>query len=288
MEKICSLQNFISFFAIFAVIFVDNLGVVKFSLKKIAFLCAFAVHAQLSTGVDISCISAFLYRKGIFMLSERLEMILRNVKGDSIADIGTDHAFVPIALAQTGKRVIATDANSGPLLSAKKNVEKYSLDISLRLGNGLAPLSFGEVGEIIIAGMGGELIKTIISNDLEKARHSRLILQPMNSQAELRQFLTENGFKITAEDLAKEDRKIYNLIVAEAGKTRVAASGTDLHLPPILYSHPLFPMLLAKKEREFTKQFNGLSKSGDADPGELARLEKLLCDIEKLKKEVIK
>ena len=222
------------------------------------------------------------------MLTPRLEMILRNAEGSVIADIGTDHAYISIALAEEGKRVIATDANIGPLRSAKKNVEKKGLDISLRLGNGLLPISDREAEEIIIAGMGGELIKTIISNDLEKAKHSRLILQPMNSQAELRQFLTENGFKITAEDLAKEDRKIYNLIVAEAGKPQKAAFETDLHLPPVLYSHPLFPMLLAKKEREFTKQYTGLSKSEAADFEELKRLKKLLDDIDKLKKEVIK
>ena len=222
------------------------------------------------------------------MLTPRLEMILRNVKADCVADIGTDHAFIPIALAQMGKRIIATDANVGPLNSARKNVEKYGLDVTLRLGNGLAPLSIGEAEEIIMAGMGGELIKTIISDDFEKARTSRLILQPMNSQAELRRFLSESGFTVIAEDLAKEDRKIYNLIVAVSGKPQSVSRETDLHLPPALYSHPLFPMLLAKKEREFTKQYSGLSKSETTEKGELSRLESLLGDIEKLKREVIK
>ena len=222
------------------------------------------------------------------MLTPRLEMILRNVKTDNIADIGTDHAFIPIALAQEGKRVIATDANIGPLKSAEKNVKKYGLEISLRLGNGLEPLAKGESDEIIMAGMGGELIKTIISDDFEKARASRLILQPMNSQAELRRFLSESGFEIIAEDLAKEDRKIYNLIVAVSGKPQTASREIDLHLPPVLYAHPLFPMLLAKKEREFTKQYSGLSKSETTEKGELLQLESLLGDIEKLKREVIK
>ena len=221
------------------------------------------------------------------MLTPRLEMILQNITADKIADIGTDHGFIPIELAKRGKTVIATDANEGPLDSARKNIEKNGLEISLRLGNGLAPLSANEAEEIIIAGMGGELIKKIISNDMEKARSSRLILQPMSLQADLRRFLTENGFEIIREDLAREDRKIYNLIIAAAGKTHTVPCETDLHLPPALYSHPLFPMLLEKKEREFTKQFNGLSKSGSADFCELARLKKLLNDIDKIKKEVI-
>ena len=221
------------------------------------------------------------------MLTPRLEMILQNIKTDKIADIGTDHGFIPIELAKRGKTVIATDANAGPLDSARKNIEKNGLEISLRPGNGLAPLSEGEAEEIIIAGMGGELIKKIISNDLEKARSSRLILQPMSLQAELRRFLTENGFEIVSEDLAKEDRKIYNLIIAKAGKAQTVSCETDLHLPPVLYPHPLFPMLLAKKEREFTKQFKGLSKSETADPNSLARLKRLLDDIDRIKKEVI-
>ena len=221
--------------------------------------------------------------KGIFMLTPRLEMILKNIKSQTVADIGTDHAFIPIALSRKGKTVIATDANIGPLLSAKKNAERERVDIPLRLGNGLEPLSDSEAEEIIIAGMGGELIKTIISDDTEKAHHSRLLLQPMNSQAELRAFLLENGFKITAEDLACEGRKIYNLIIAEAGRGEVPYREIDLHLPPVLYKHPLFPMLLAKKEREFSKQLGGLQKSKTASPGELDRLKELLFYIQKIK-----
>ncbi|MCR4718569.1 MAG: class I SAM-dependent methyltransferase [Firmicutes bacterium] len=217
------------------------------------------------------------------MISPRLDMILQNVKGSSVADIGTDHAFIPIALAKRGVRVIATDANSGPLLSAKRNIEKRGLNITLLQGFGLDVLTAGDTEEIILAGMGGDLIKTIITNGMEKALASRLILQPMNSQAELRQFLIENGFEIASEDLAKEERKVYNLIVAKAGKTELPDNEIDLHLPPILYNHPLFPMLIEKKEREFKKQFIGLSNSKNANSTELKRLENLLSCINKLK-----
>ena len=95
------------------------------SQAKSPFYAAFANFIKLSTGVDISCINAFLYMKGIFMLTPRLEMILKNIKSQTVADIGTDHAFIPIALSQKGKTVIATDANIGPLLSAKKNADRY-------------------------------------------------------------------------------------------------------------------------------------------------------------------
>jgi len=221
------------------------------------------------------------------MITPRLDMILRNVKTSSVADIGTDHAFIPIALSELGIRVIATDANSGPLLSAKRNIEKRGLNITLLQGYGLDVLKAGDTEEIIIAGMGGDLIISIISSGIEKALSSRLILQPMNSQAELRRFLIENGFEIESEDLAKEGRKVYNLIVAKSGNMKLPDSETDLHLPPILYSHPLFPMLTEKKEREFKKQFIGLSKAKNSSHKELKRLENLLSDIEKIKGAVI-
>ena len=96
------------------------------------------------------------------MITPRLDMILRNVKSSSVADIGTDHAFIPIALAKRGVRVIAADVNRGPLLAAKRNIERHGLNITLLEGFGLDVLSPGDTEEIIIAGMGGDLIKTII------------------------------------------------------------------------------------------------------------------------------
>lgn len=217
------------------------------------------------------------------MLTPRLEMIFKNVTTDFVADIGTDHAYIPIRLAEKGVRVIATDVNKGPLRAAEKNVRKNALPITLLQGDGLSPIPFGEVTEIIIAGMGGELIKKIIADSMEKALSARLLLQPMNSQAELRKFLIENGFSIEKEDLAAEGHKIYNLIIAKKGISALPATEIDLHLPPVLYNHPLFPMLLEKKGREFSKQFIGLSKSKNGDLDELKRLEGLLSDINRIK-----
>ena len=88
------------------------------------------------------------------MITPRLEMILRHVTGEICADIGTDHAYIPIELAKRGKKVIATDIMPGPLAIAEENVAKSGVDIELRLGGGLAPLALGEVDTVIIAGMG--------------------------------------------------------------------------------------------------------------------------------------
>ncbi|MDD6735116.1 MAG: class I SAM-dependent methyltransferase [Clostridiales bacterium] len=210
------------------------------------------------------------------MITPRLEMILRHVTGNAAADIGTDHGYIPIKLAEKGMKVIATDINEGPLGAAQKNAEKYGANISLRLGAGLEPLLPGEADCIIIAGMGGELIQNIISADLEIARHALLLLQPMNSQYELRNFLRENGFCIEYEDLAAEGHKIYNLFVVRSGEPNQYKKEIDLHLPPLLYGNSLFRMLVEKKRREFEKIYKGLSAGGDGTGA--ARIKLLLDD----------
>lgn len=217
------------------------------------------------------------------MITPRLQMILKNITSDSVADIGTDHAYIPIALSERGIKVIATDINFGPLAAAEKNIQKKSLSVTLLSGDGLKPIKNADVKEIIVAGMGGELIEKILSDEIETAYSARLLLQPMKQQAELRKFLLTHGFLIEKEDLAAEGHKIYNLIIAKKGTAFLPQSELDLHLPPSLYNHPLFPMLLAKKQREFSKQFDGLSKGKNKDFTELMRLDKLLSDIKKLK-----
>jgi len=218
------------------------------------------------------------------MISPRLNMILQNITKTKIADIGTDHAYIPIELAKRGATVIATDISLGPLNNAEKNVKKHGLDISLRLGAGLEPIHLGDAEEIIIAGMGGEMIEKIIAKDMEIAKSARLLLQPMNSQAELREFLLKNGFVIVKEDLAQEGHKIYNLIICEKGNSVYPKSEIDLHLPKILYKHPLFPMLLAKKKREFLKRYNGIKNSKSEEKQDLLHLQNLIEHTEKLEK----
>ena len=221
------------------------------------------------------------------MITPRLDMILRHIFGKSCADIGTDHAYVPIKLWEAGIKVIATDIMPGPLKIAAEHVKKQNADVELRLGPGLAPIEKGETESIIIAGMGGEMIEKILSEDEEKAQCARLILQPMNRQNELREYLLKNGYKILEEDLTKEGFKVYNLIVAEySGEKKADFTGyereIDRHLPKTLYENPYFTGLLEKKKREFTKILNGLKKSKDADPCEMKKLEDLLLEIDKI------
>ena len=219
------------------------------------------------------------------MITPRLEMILRHINGNSCADIGTDHAYIPIELAKRGMRVIASDIMPGPLSIAAENVKKNEVDVELRLGGGLSPIEKGEVDTVIIAGMGGEMIEKILIADVEKTKGVTFILQPMNRQAELRKYLINAGFYVIDEDLAVEGFKVYNLIVATKDESKSAEaisynSEAELHLPVVLRENPCFDSLFNKKKREFSKILSGLKMSKDANIEEVNKIEQLLLDIE--------
>lgn len=203
------------------------------------------------------------------MITPRLECIITHVNAHIAADIGCDHAYVPIRLIndKRAKYVIAADLNEGPLNIARGNIEKYGLQdkIETRLGEGLSIINPREADTIIIAGMGGEIIESIIRNSLETAQSARLVLQPMNSQYELRKYLILNGFKIINEDIAVEGFKVYNILEASAGYQAPYKNEFYYQLPPCLYSHKYFKKLRAKKEREFLKIVTGLENSKNFD-----------------------
>lgn len=203
------------------------------------------------------------------MLTPRLETVLSHVSGKTAADIGTDHAYIPIELINRGtaERAVACDINPGPLKSAAANVEKNNLTdkIELRLGSGISKLERGETESVIIAGMGGILISQILDADEEKAHsYNELILQPMNAQSELRKYLSEHNFRIESEDLAVEGFKVYNIMTVRTGEGRVY-SQYESHIPKELKEHKYYRELLKKKEREFSKILSGLCKAGKKD-----------------------
>ncbi len=209
------------------------------------------------------------------MITERLQCILNYVDSEVIADIGTDHAYIPIELVKKNrvKRAIAADINEGPLKIAQKNIKSEGLSdrIETRLGSGISVLEKGEAGQIIIAGMGGELIEYIIKSDIETAKGSELLLQPMNNQYELRKFLMYNGFKIIDEDIASEGFKVYNIMRVICGEAEKFERDIDYHIPPYLKSNKLYPLLYAKKEREFKKVIGGLERSAKPDTEKLRK-----------------
>lgn len=208
------------------------------------------------------------------MLTPRLNCILKYINCDTAADIGTDHAYIAMEIIKKGlaKRVIASDLNKGPLDIAVSNINKNGLEnkIEARLGSGISVLSPGEAENIIIAGMGGELIAEIIKNNIEVARKSKLILQPMNEQYLLRKFLHEKGFTIEKEDIECEGHRVYNIIIVKNGKEEPFKSDIEYHIPLYLKENINFKALYEKKYREFNKIIKGLLNSNNCDEEKLA------------------
>lgn len=218
------------------------------------------------------------------MITPRLKMITEHIYTKSVADIGTDHAYVPIYLIQNSisDKAAAADIKKGPLEIARSNIEKYGLSdkISLRLGAGLSPIGINEFETCIIAGMGGEVITNILKQDIKKARSFKyLVLQPMNSQDLLRKWLASNNFSILKEDISSEGFKVYNLIEAVSGEPYRYKDEFDLHLPEYLYNHEKFTLLKDKKRREFTKIKEGLER---AEKKDYNLIEKYSCFIKRI------
>lgn len=157
-------------------------------------------------------------------LGKRLEAIAGFIKqGARIVDVGTDHAYLPIYLAEEKiiAGAVAGEVNRGPYLSAAAMLQKMRLEavISLRLGDGLAVIKPGEVDTAVIAGMGGPTIIEILAKQPKvTAKLSRLVLQPMIAAGLVRKWLFDNGWQIVDEALVKDEGRLYEIIVAEQGK----------------------------------------------------------------------
>ena len=151
---------------------------------------------------------------------------------DSLCDVGCDHGYVSIELAKTGKakKVLALDINEGPLMSASYNVREAGLSdkIETRLSNGLHNIKEGEAFDVIlIAGMGGRLMREILSEGKSTVDGaSQLLLQPQSEIFLVRKFLRETGFGIRREICLKDAGKYYFII--DAGRdVPVSAGDTD-------------------------------------------------------------
>lgn len=195
-------------------------------------------------------------------------------EGSRLADVGTDHAYIPIYLAQKGiiPSAVAMDINVGPIRRAQENIRKYHLEnqISTRLSDGLKELCPGEADEIVIAGMGGILICEILDAGRKHWQDScRFLLQPMTAAEELRKFLENNGFCIEREALAAEEGKIYQIICAVRGNMHMNHE-IDYYISPYLREcHvPLTKQLTERRIAEFEKMLDGLSKCERAETKE--------------------
>ncbi len=148
-------------------------------------------------------------------VDNRLQKIAGMIRrGDRVADIGTDHAYLPALLIREGisPLAFACDVSDGPLNNAKATVERFGLSESviLRQGDGLLAVNPDEIDTVVIAGMGGDLIARILScAEWIKNGRYELILQPMTAVEDLREYLCQNGFSILKEEAVSAHGRIY-------------------------------------------------------------------------------
>ncbi len=157
-------------------------------------------------------------------LSARMERLASKVPyGSRLADVGTDHGYIPIALVLRGKisSAVAMDVNPGPLKRAEEHIrgQKLSAYIETRLSDGLTALQAGEADTVLIAGMGGALTVRILKGGAHcLCDVKELILQPQSEIHLVRKWLCENGYRITEEDMVQDAGKFYPIMKAVHGE----------------------------------------------------------------------
>lgn len=197
-----------------------------------------------------------------------------------LADIGSDHAYLPVALMLQNKisYAIAGEVVVGPYESAKRQVAKNGLEekIDVRLADGLEAVDLSDqVSAITICGMGGVLIRDILQRGKENNRLSgneRLILQPNVGERQLRQWLVNEGYTITAETIIEENNKIYEIIVAENFLDKTDYSDRELFFGPVLLVEKN-PVFIEKWQHKLIKTENILNclRQSDQDVSEKIR-----------------
>lgn len=205
-------------------------------------------------------------------MSKRLEAIMAHIPPHSrgLADVGTDHGYLPAALYKRGYtgRLIATDINQDPLGKALRTAESIGAEdkISLRLCDGLDGVSPGEVDTIVIAGMGGDTICGILDRaEWCMTEEYTLILQPMTKCEILRYWLIYNGFEIISEELVRDER-LYQIITARFGGCGIL-NDAELFTGSfaLIGKDPLFPELLIKLKRRFSSAVSGMQDSEESE-----------------------
>lgn len=215
----------------------------------------------------------------------RLQRLAQMVEpGSRLADIGTDHAYLPIWLVQAGlvDFAIASDIRKGPIENAKANVQKAGLadKISVRLGPGLATVKKEDAVEtVVIAGMGGDLIRSILD---EAPLFPKLVLEPNIGEPGLRTWLADHGYRINQEELLFDKGHSYELLQAFLTDEKQSLTEKELLFGPEILKHkgPAFRQKWRRQQAYFKKLKQALSKAKQPDRARLAELDRQLALIE--------
>ncbi len=234
------------------------------------------------------CFSLYVYDGGIMgiVLGARLETIADMLgRFDTIADIGSDHGRLAVALLQqkNANRVIASDISALSLRKARELSANCGMEaqIDLRVADGLSGLEKGEADALVIAGMGGSLIANILATSIEIAKSTkRIVMQPMRGTADLRFYLHHSGFRILDERIVREAGRYYQLIAACYGEPEPIPAW----FPQCVYTYgwvmvqkrdPLLLPLLLKNKAGHLKRLEKAQKDGVAPESLLDELKNL-------------
>ena len=212
-------------------------------------------------------------------LSPRLLLCAQFVReGARLADIGTDHAYLPVYLAQKGviSHAVAADINIMPLKRGEDNISKSCLEgkIEARVSNGFETISADEFDDAVIAGMGGDLICRIIddASDKLKSESKRLILQPMTRAATVRAYLYKNGFEIKEESAVFSEGRVYTVICSEyCGKIKDDFSPADEYIGNLDYTKDADRAYIESVIKGLEAKLNDISQREQA--------EKIICAV---------
>lgn len=230
-------------------------------------------------------------------LTPRLQAIAELIPpGSVVADIGTDHAYLPVYLVseQLIQHAVAADINKAPLEQARETVAAFNAlhKVDLRLGNGLDVIREEDgIDTVVIAGLGGRTIAEILAGGKQKLHGvKRLILQPMSDAGYLRIFLAQNGFALVQESLVMEGKQLYEIILATAGR-EAETDPFKLSLGPRLLEGkpPLLSVLLQEKIRKLRTVHRSLQKAKKKDVSEkLNEVERQLLCLEEVLANAVK
>lgn len=203
--------------------------------------------------------------------------------GAVLADIGTDHAILPVSLLMAGRisHAIASDLRSGPLDSARRTAQRFAVQerVSLRLGAGLETVAPFEADTVAIAGMGGETIAEILqAAPWTKQGSTLLLLQPMTMQARLRQWLLRSGYAILKETLCTEGHRIYTILSVRGGAQPEERPIWDCYVSEALLRESLAGLYLRKL---LTRESKAMVALKHADrPEDLERVRRIVLRLE--------
>jgi len=204
-------------------------------------------------------------------LSTRLKKVADLVEPcNCVADIGTDHAYIPIYLVKNNicSHAIASDINKGPVKKALLNVNSYNLQnrIECRLGSGLNTLKTKEADTVIISGMGGNLIRDIIEDRIDLFKEFKsVILQPVQNPEVLREYIYKRGYNIIDEELCIDENKFYEIIKIRYSEKNYNIDNIFYEISKKLFDekHPVIKDFIINKYNKYNKILSKINDTSE-------------------------